>query len=70
MTTPNTTERFKVGAMVKIRDSGYRKARIVEIRGPLGPNGAIVYRVQVRSRPHAAYTEVLEDQLETVRPGQ
>jgi hypothetical protein len=52
---------------VKIRNSGYGRARIVEFRGPLGPNGARVYRVQVRKKPHPAYIEVLENQLETVK---
>jgi len=33
---------------------------------PLGPKGARVYRVQVRQKPHPAYTEVLEQQLEVV----
>ena len=68
MTTQNLTEPLKIGTIVRIRDSGYRRARIVEFRGPLGPKGARVYRLLVRKRPRPAYIEVLEDQLE-VEPG-
>jgi hypothetical protein len=64
MTTQNSSEPLKVGTIVRIRNSGYGRARIVEFRGPLGPNGARVYRIQVRKKPRPAYTEVLEDQLE------
>jgi hypothetical protein len=62
----NLAEPFKIGTVVKIRDSGYGRARIVEFRGPLGPKGARVYRVRVRKKPHPAYIEVLEDQLEVL----
>ena len=58
------TEPLKIGTIVRIRNSGYGRARIVEFRGPLGPNGARVYRVLVRKKPRPAYIEVLEDQLE------
>jgi hypothetical protein len=68
MTTPNRTEPLPVGTRVKIRDSGHGVARIVEFRGHLGPKGARVYRVQVRQKPHSAYTEVLEEQLEVGEP--
>ena len=66
MMTHNLTEPFKIGTLVRIRNSGYGPARIVEFRGPLGPNGARIYRVRVRKKPHPAYIEVLEDQLEVV----
>lgn len=62
-----SAEPLKIGTLVKIRDSGYRRAQIVEFRGPLGPHGARVYRVQVRKKPQPAYIEVVEDQLETLR---
>lgn len=65
MTTQNPTEPLKIGTIVRIRNSDYGRARIVEYRGPLGPNGARVYRIQVRKKPHPAYIEVLEEQLET-----
>lgn len=64
MTTQNPIEPFKIGTIVRIRNSGYGRARIVEYRGPLGPKGARVYRVRVRKKPQSAYIEVLEDQLE------
>jgi hypothetical protein len=57
---------FKVGDLVKIRNSGYPRGRIVELRGPLGPGGAHVYRVRVRRKPKPLYVEVLGDQLEAV----
>ncbi len=58
------TEPLAIGAIVRIRNSGFGPGRIVEFRGPLGPNGARVYRVQLRKRPRPSYTEVLEEQLE------
>jgi hypothetical protein len=64
MTTQNLSEPLEVGTIVRIRDSGYGRARIVEFRGPLGPKGARVYRVRVRKKPHPTYIEVLEEQLE------
>jgi hypothetical protein len=66
MTTQNSPDPLKVGTLVKIRNSGYGIAEIVEYRGPLGPRGARIYRVRVRSKPRPAYTEVREDQLEEV----
>ncbi len=66
MTTHNMTEPLKIGTLVRIRNSGYGRARVVEFRGPLGPNGARVYRVRVRKKPRPAYIEVREDQLEAV----
>ena len=55
---------FNVGDMVKIRHSGRKRAKIVELRGPLGPGGTQVYRVIVRRKPSPVYIEVLEEQLE------
>jgi hypothetical protein len=69
MTTQNQTEPLKIGTIVRIRDSGYRRAEVVEFRGPLGPKGARVYRVLVRKKPRPAYIEVLEDQLEAEPAG-
>ena len=66
MTTQNLVEPLKVGTVVKIRNSGYPRARIAEIRGPLGPKGARVYRVLVQRKPRRMYIEVLEDQLEVL----
>ena len=69
MTTQNLTEPLKIGTIVRIRNSGYGRARIVEFRGPLGPKGARVYRILVRKKPRPAYIEVLEDQLEAESAG-
>ncbi len=59
---------FKVGDIVKIRNSGFRPGKIVEGFGAIGPGGALIYRVRVRGKPYPAYTVVREDQLELVRP--
>ena len=67
MTTPNLTEPLKAGTVVKIRDSGYHRAKIAEFLGPLGPKGARVYRVLVQRKPRRTYIEVLEDQLEVLQ---
>ncbi len=60
---------LKVGDLVNIRNSGYRRGRIVEYRGPLGPGGAHIYRVRVRHKPRPAYAEFREDQLEVISAG-
>jgi hypothetical protein len=70
MTTHNLTEPLKIGTIVRIRNSGYGRVRIVEYRGPLGPKGARVYRILVRKKPRPAYIEVLEDQLEAEPAGE
>ena len=54
---------FKVGDMVTILHSGFKRAKIVELRGPLGPGGKQVYRVIVRRKPSPMYIELLEEQL-------
>ena len=48
MATQKLVEPLRVGTHVKIRDSGYDRARIAEYRGPLGPKGVRVYRVLVQ----------------------
>jgi hypothetical protein len=50
---------------VKVRFTNWR-GRIVELRGPLGPGGAQVYRVRYRGKPRPADVEVLEEQLELI----
>jgi hypothetical protein len=60
------TEPLKVGDWVKARHSGFPRARIVELRGPLGPGGAQIYRVRARRKPTPAYIEVREDQLVSI----
>ena len=55
------TPRFSLGERVEVMHFG--PGRIIEFRGPLGPDGAQVYRVMYRRKPKAAYLEVLESQL-------
>jgi hypothetical protein len=55
---------LKLGDRVKIKDFDGTIGRIAELRGPLGPNGAPVYRVLVQRKPSASYIELLGDQLE------
>jgi hypothetical protein len=52
---------FSLGDRVEILHFG--RGKIVELRGPLGPGGAEVYRVRYRRKPKAAYIEVLGSQL-------
>lgn len=58
---------FQLGDRVKILNSTLT-GRIVELRGPLGPKGALVYGVRVGSQRPRAYIEVLGEQLEVIRP--
>ena len=55
---------FKLGEYVKIRHSGIKRGRIVELRGPLAPGGVQVYGVLLRRKPRRVYTELREDQIE------
>ena len=57
---------FKVGDRVKIISPGGMTGRVVELRGPLGPKGAQVYRIRFRGKPKPGYVEVLEEQLEAI----
>jgi hypothetical protein len=68
MTAQNLAEPFKVGTVVKIRNSSYARAKITEFLGPLGPGGSRIYRVLVQSKPRRTYIEVREDQLEVLGP--
>ena len=61
---PVPTGKFKWGERFRILGSSGMKGRIVELRGPLGPKGMLVYRVRYRKKPKPAYIEVREDQLE------
>ena len=56
---------FNLGDYVRIR-YGYPKPRIVELRGPLGPGGAEIYRVRVGRKRNAKSIEVRGDQLELI----
>jgi hypothetical protein len=66
MATQAQAEPLKEGTVVRILNSGYPRAIIVEYRGPLGPGGARVYRVLVQEKPRRIYIEVMEDQLEVL----
>ncbi len=57
---------LKLGDRVKIKDFAGKIGRIAELRGPLGPGGAPVYRVLVQRKPTVSYIELLGDQLEIV----
>jgi hypothetical protein len=57
---------LKIGDRVRIRHYGGQCGRIVEYRGPLGPGGARIYRVMVRTKPTKTYIELREDQLELI----
>ncbi len=66
-----TATRFKVGDRVRIPSpGGGLTGRVVELRGPLGPKGAQIYRVRFRGKPDPAYIEVREDQLELIPAGE
>jgi hypothetical protein len=59
---------FKYGDRVRILLSPLQ-GRIVELRGPLGPGGAQIYRVRIYRRPKSprpTYIEVREDQLRLI----
>ncbi len=64
MAAQNLTQRYREGTVVRILNSGYGQAKIVEYRGPLGPKGTPVYRVRVQEKPRHVDIEVREDQLE------
>jgi hypothetical protein len=66
MAFQEATEPLKAGTVVRIRESGFHRAKIAEYRGPLGPKGARVYRVLVQRKPRPMYLEVLEEQLEVL----
>lgn len=57
---------FKLGEYVKIRHTSFPRARIVELRGPLGPGGVEIYRVRVGPKRDRTYIELRGDQLESL----
>jgi hypothetical protein len=67
MAGKQATVPLKVGDVVKIRHYG-RRGRVVEFRGPLGPGGALVYRVIVRRKPKPGYIDLTEDLLTLIPP--
>ena len=65
MASRDLTEPLPTGTVVKIILSGFHRAKVAEYLGPLGPNGARIYRVLVVRKPRM-YIEVREDQLEVL----
>jgi hypothetical protein len=55
---------LKLGDRVKVRYSSFGPARVVELRGPLGPGGKQVYRVRVPWKPKPVFIELTADLLE------
>ena len=60
---------FNLNDRVVIAHTAGMKGKVIELRGPLGPGGAAVYRVLLRRKPRIEYVEVLGDQLELVADG-
>src|SRR5688572_4735164 len=56
---------FSLGDRVEIIHFG--QGKIIELRGPLGPGGAQVYRVLYCRKPRPRYIEVLGSQLRPVK---
>ena len=67
MATQNLSEPIPDGTLVDVLNSGIKRAKIAEFMGPLGPNGARIYRLLVRRKPRM-YMEVREDQLKVLEP--
>lgn len=60
-----TPTKFACGDWVKITSAPGLFGRIVELRGPLGPNGCEIYRVRLKTTsPKPIYVEFREGQLE------
>jgi hypothetical protein len=60
---------LKLGDKVRILRSQGLQGRIVELRGPLGPGGAEIFRVRVWRKPKPHDIEVRADQLEAIPAG-
>ena len=58
---------LKLGSKVRIKDYSGPLAKIIELRGPLGPNGMQIYRVAIPQKLGFSLVEVRGDQLEVVR---
>jgi hypothetical protein len=70
MPTPKSKDKheWNLGDRVRIRHHANMIGQIVELRGPLGPGGAQIYRVEFSSDPEPTYAEVREDQLILLPP--
>lgn len=58
-----TEHAWRLGDRVQIRHNLNMVGRIVEFRGPLGPGGAQIYRIEFSPEPEPLYAEVREDQM-------
>lgn len=59
---------FHLGDRVRVKGLAGQVGRITELRGPLGPGGAAVYRVKLNKKPRVTCIEVLGNQLELLPP--
>jgi hypothetical protein len=57
---------FNLGDRVKIKYHPDLRAQIIELRGPLGPGGAMVYRVRIQRKPKPYFNELTADLLEAM----
>lgn len=49
---------FKMGDRVRFPLSPTIRGRVVLLRGPIGHNGAMLYRVRIKKKPNPLYVEV------------
>lgn len=64
---------FKEGERVNVPNAGYRNrgiknVPIIEYRGPLGGNGAHLYRVLLWRKPRPVWVELIESEMEKIVP--
>ncbi len=56
-----------LGSRVRIKNYSGPDGKIVELRGPLGPNGMQIYRVAIAQRRGFSLVELRGNQLELIR---
>jgi hypothetical protein len=61
---PISVAPLKIGDRVKLKGREGIVGRIIEFRGPLGPEGTAVYGIQMQNKPVVSYIELREDQIE------
>jgi hypothetical protein len=64
-TKPKAVHVFAVGDRVEILHFG--KGKVVELRGPLGPDGSEVYRIMYQRKPSPRYIEVWAEQIRPLK---
>ena len=60
-------EDFQLGDIVVVKLHPKIRAKVIELRGPLGPNGEQVYRIRFSKRFMRRQAEVLPEQLRLLR---